>query len=119
MSLIPFDNAVATIKPNSSVDMDKLRSQRLFAKLYLKPGTKFDQVTSLQDFMLSQAGNHIVAEPFILGKANQIISSDKLFLSVDITAKFHKDSRNRMYWVELIHPTIDLSASEEVNFIQS
>jgi hypothetical protein len=113
MSQINFANAVATLKDGATINEEGLRNSVVYAKLMLKAGMKFDKVKSTKDFILSAKGEHIRAELFIInGKGNMVIDQ-RLWVNVDKGAKIMKDEHSKMFFVELIHPTVDLSEAVE------
>lgn len=115
-NIISFTNAVASIKEGAVIDEARLRDTTVYAKLMLTSGTKFGTVVDRHQFLLSVSGNHIRAELFYLNKRGQQIFDNRLYINVNIDAKIFKDDTTRMYYVELIHPIIDLTNSVEVDF---
>lgn len=113
MSNINFNNAIATLKDEAVIDEAGLRATQVYAKLMLKSGMKFDKVKSVKDFLLSTKGSHIKAELFYINNRGNMVIDNRLWLSVDKDAKIMKDANSRMYFVELIHPTVDLSEAVE------
>ena len=108
---INFTNALATLKDGTSINEEALRNTKVYAKLMLKSGGKFDQVKSVKDFLLSDKGTHIRAELFIINKSGTMLTDQRLWLNVDIDALIMRDDVNNMFFVELIHPTVDLSSA--------
>ena len=106
-NIIPFNNAVASIKDGESVNIEALRETRVFAKLMLAKGTKFSATKpKLKDFLLSESGEFIRAECFILGSKGQRITVDKLFINVAVKDTAMKPIQGG-WVVELIHPSFD------------
>lgn len=115
---INFNNALASLIPGAKpIDEEALRGVKVFGKLMLKRGNKFDETnTSLDQFIASENGDHIKAEMFILGSRNQIISQGKrVFLNVQKEG-IQVIKADKFWFVELIHPTLDLSTCEVVEF---
>lgn len=113
MSQINFANAVATLKDGATINESALRETTVYAKLMLQAGMKFDKVKSVQDFILSAKGEHIRAELFIINSKGNMVIDQRLWVNVDKSAKIMRDDHSRMFFVELIHPTVDLSGAVE------
>jgi hypothetical protein len=113
MSFINFTNAVATLKDGAVIDEAKLRDNKVYAKLMMKAGSKFGEPKSAKDFLLSEKGTHIRAELFIITKSGNMVIDNRLWVNVNIDAYILRDDATRMYFVELIHPTVDLSSAVE------
>lgn len=111
MSFINFTNALATLKDGASINEEKLRETKVYAKLMLKSGGKFDQVKSVKDFLLSDKGTHIRAELFIINSRGTMLIDNRLWVNVELDALIMRDDANHMFFVELIHPTVDLSSA--------
>ena len=113
-----FTNATVNIKDGVEVDLDKLNTTKLYGKLMMIKGSKFEEVVKSprkMDFLLSDKGNHYRAEPFTIGRSGQVISVEsKLWCNVDTTSKIMVDTVNRMFWVELIPLQFIPSQSIEV-----
>ena len=110
---INFTNAVASIKDGATINESALRETTVYGKLMLKAGMKFDKVKSTKDFLLSDSKKFIRAELFIINKRGNMVVDQRLWLNVSIEAKIMKDTSTKMYFVELIHPTVDLSEAVE------
>jgi len=110
---IHFMNALANIKDDVSIDEGRLRETRVYGKLMLKAGMKFDKVKSVKDFLLSEKGEHIRAELFWINKNDCVVIDDRMWLNVAANAKIMRNDAGRLFYVELIHPTINLDASVE------
>lgn len=113
MSQINFANAVATLKDGAIIDESALRNTVVYAKLMLNAGMKFDKVKSTKDFILSAKGEHIRAELFIINNKGNMVIDQRLWVNVDKGAKIMRDDTTKMFFVELIHPTVDLSNAVE------
>jgi hypothetical protein len=110
-SIINFSNAIATLKEGATINEEALRGTTVYAKLMMKSGMKFDNVKSPDDFLHSTKGDHISAELFVITKSNSMLIDERLWLNVDKNATIMRDNNNRMFFVELIHPTVDLSSA--------
>ena len=108
MSTISFNNAVATLKDGAVIDEAGLRTTAVYGKLMLQAGMKFDKVKSVKDFLLSDSKKFIRAELFYINKHGTMVVDQRLWLNVAIDAKIMKDTSTKMYFVELIHPVINL-----------
>mgnify|MGYP003589760131 CR=1 FL=1 len=113
MSRITFDNAVATLKEGAVIDEAGLRTTAVYGKLMLQAGMKFDKVKSTKDFLLSDSKKFIRAELFYINKHGTMVVDQRLWLNVAIDAKIMKDASTKMYFVELIHPVINLDEAVE------
>ncbi len=113
MSTISFNNAVATLKDNAVIDEAGLRSTAVYGKLMLQAGMKFATVKSVKDFLLSDSKKFIRAELFYINKHGTMVVDQRLWLNVAIDAKIMKDASTKMYFVELIHPVINLDEAVE------
>lgn len=111
---IDFANGVANIKEGETVDMEKLRSKRLFGKLMLTKGSSFSNEFDQNSFQLSDSGRSYRCQPFTIGSRNQIVESNKLFLYASIKGATIYEGGN-MFFVELIHPTLDITKCKIVN----
>ena len=117
-TIIPFNNAVASIKDGESVNIEALRETRVFAKLMLAKGNKFDSTKKpkLANFLTSESKEFIRAECFILGSKGQRITVDKLFINVAV-----KDIAMKPFqggWiVELVHPSFDVTEFDTVEAV--
>ena len=110
---INFVNALATVKDNASINEVGLRDTTVYAKLMLKSGKKFNTVKSTKDFLLSESGKYIKAELFYINKRGIAVYDNRMWLNVAIDAKIMRDDASKMYFVELIHPTLDLDNAVE------
>lgn len=113
MSQINFANAVATLKDGAIIDESALRNTVVYAKLMLNAGMKFATVKSTKDFILSAKGEHIRAELFIINNKGNMVIDQRLWVNVDKSAKIMRDDNSRMYFVELIHPVVNLDEAVE------
>jgi hypothetical protein len=109
--LISFNNGVASVKEGFIIDESKLRATTVYAKLMLNKGTKHAD----KSFMKSASGAFIKAEAFVIGSKGQIVFDNKLFLSIDPT-KSKLLTNGSMWFVELEHPSIDVSKCESVEW---
>ena len=119
-NLISFNNAVGSIKEGESVNEEALRNTRVFAKLMLSKGNKFDATIKpkLGDFLLSESNKFIRAECFIIGSRGQRITVDKLFINVNVENISMKPVQGG-WIVELIHPSFDTAefdSTEAISF---
>jgi len=108
-SIINFSNAIATLKDGATINEEVLRSTKVYAKLMLQAGMKFENVKSTKDFILSDKGTHVRAELFIINKNDTMIIDNRLWVNVNIDAVIMRDDTTRMFFVELIHTTVNLS----------
>ena len=106
---ISFTNARVAVKEQYTLDENEMRSHKIYAKLYMNSGASFDNPS----FMLSSTGKSYVADMFITGKSGQIITDRRVFVNVNLDSKILKDKVNKMYFVELIHPTLNMAECEE------
>lgn len=113
MANINFNNAIATLKDDATIDEAGLRSTQVYAKLMLKSGMKYDKVKSTKDFLLSDSKKFIRAELFYINKHGTMVVDQRLWLNVSIDAKIMKDESTKMFFVELIHPTVNLDEAVE------
>ena len=113
MSNISFNNAVATLKDGATINEEGLRSTAVYGKLMLQAGKKFATVKSVKDFLLSDSKKFIRAELFYINKHGTMVVDQRLWLNVSIDAKIMKDASTKMFFVELIHPTINLDEAVE------
>ena len=113
--IISFDNAVASLKENANpIDEAILRDTVVYAKLMLAKGVKADKKkVTIKDFLLSDKGTYIKAELFILNRNNSVVYDKRLFVNVDPTKSVIR-KLNGMFFVELIHPTVNLAEATEV-----
>lgn len=111
MSIISFTNGLATLKDGFTIDEGALRKARVYGKLMLNKGMKFDAVKSVSDFMASENGQYIRAELFIVNSTGNMVIDQRMWLNVSKDALIMRDDQSRMFWVELIHPIVDLSKS--------
>jgi len=103
-----FDNGLASLRQGAKpLEESVLRETTVYAKLMLSKGTKFGTVTDRKQFFLSKEKKHIVAELFIIGSKNQIVYDKRVSVYVDINANLEVDDKNKMYYVQLVHPTRD------------
>ena len=109
--LINFNNGVASVKEGFTIDESKLRQVTVYAKLMLNKGTKHSD----KSFMKSQSGAFIKAELFIIGSKGQIILDNRLFVSIDPT-KSKLLTNGSMWFVELEHPSLDVSKCESAEW---
>jgi len=108
LEVINFVNGIASVKEGQTVDVSKLRQTRVYAKLMLEKGTKLVD----KKFQYSDSGEYIRATAFVVGKDNQIIDVDKLFVSIDPKeSKLHRN--DTMYYIELMHPQFDKGVEED------
>lgn len=115
--LYNFNNAVASLKDDAKpLDEAILRDTKVYAKLMISKGNKFEDVKSRDMFMLSSEGNYIRAELFILKSNGQMVIDHRVFVNVDINSKIMANKAGKFYYVELIHPTIDVSKDEAIDF---
>lgn len=110
---INFNNAVASIKDGEIINEEALRNSTVYAKLMVRAGKKFDTVKSVKDFLLSDSKKFIRAELFFINKHGTMVIDQRLWLNVSIDAKIMKDASTKMYFVELIHPTVNLDEAVE------
>jgi len=113
MSNISFNNAVASIKDGATIDEAGLRNTRVYGKLMLKAGMKFDKVKSIKDFIPSESGKFVRAELFYLNKQGNMVVDQRLWLNVAVDAKVLRDDNTKMFFVELEHPTVNLDEAVE------
>ena len=113
-----FKNGVASLKPESNRPLDegKLRETIVYAKLMLDKGGKYGEIKSRTDFLTNEANTFIRAEMFILGSKSQIVYEKRVFVNVNIESKIMADPVNKIYYVELEHPSLDVSKSTEATF---
>jgi len=118
--LIHFTNGLASTKEEAtSINLDSLRTVKVYGKLMLNKGVSFEQALkskSFNSFLLSNDSEFIRAELFVVGKSNQIITDNRLWLNVSKDADIQADSKAKMFWVEIIHPTFDPKQSKPVSF---
>ena len=112
-----FDNAIMSLKDGENpLNEAELRKVRVFGKLMLNKGNKFDtEKRVLSQFIKSDSQNHIRAELFLLGSRGQIITDNRVFVNVQIEGIKIKQGRN-FWFVELVHPSIDIDSCESVEF---
>lgn len=110
-NVISFNNGLATLKDGQTLDEDALRQTRVYGKLMLNKGMKFASVKSVADFMSSENGSYIRAELFVVNRHGSMVTDSRVWLNVSKDATIMRDDQSRMYWVELIHPVVDLSKS--------
>ena len=114
-----FVNGVASLKDdclNRPLDEASLRATRVFGKLMLTKGTKFDPTNhKMVQFLLSTSEKYIKAELFIIGSRGQIITDQRVFLNVAKENIAIQQGPN-FWFVELIHPSVDVDACAIVEF---
>ena len=110
-TLINFNNAIASVKEGFAIDESKLRNCTVYAKLLLNKGTKYSD----KSFMKSKSGDFIKAELFIIGSNGQIIYDNRLFVSID-PSKSKLLTSNNIWFVELEHPSLDVSKAESAEW---
>jgi hypothetical protein len=113
---INFINAIASLKEGETIDMEKLRATKVYAKLMMAKGQSFGNITDRSQFLLSEKGSHMRAEAFIINRLGQPVEVNKLFVNVDIDSKIKINEATKSYYVELEHPTIDISKDKEADF---
>ena len=117
--MLNYTNAVVTVKENVVVDEEKLSSTKIYAKLMMKAGSKFESVVlepKLSDFLLSEKGDHFRAEPFVIGASGNIVSvGSKLWCNLNRDTKILVNEQARMFYAELIPQAFDTSKSREVS----
>ena len=104
LETINFENGLASIKEGQTVDIEKLRSTAVYAKLMLQKGTKLSD----KKFQYSESGTHVRATAFVVGNRGQIVDVNKLFVNIDPKLSTLYKGAN-MYYVELIHPKLNHS----------
>jgi len=115
--MINFVNGLATLKDsNTVIDEAVLRQTKVYGKLMMSKGIKFGEVTDRSQFLLSDSGDFIRAELFIIGKNGTIVTDNRLFLNVAIDSDIGIDEVNKCYVVELIHPRFDPSKLVKADF---
>lgn len=117
--MINYTNAVVSVMDGATVDTEKLALTTLYAKLMLKSGMKVDEALaaqSLDSFLLSESGDYIRAEPFVLGRDNRIIPTGKLWVNVAKTSVIKYNETARMFYVELLPATVDVRQDKVVEF---
>lgn len=116
-TILNFTNAIASTKDDSiQIDEATLRTTKIYAKLMLAKGEKFEAVTSREQFLLSESGDYIRAELFFINKNNNMLIDHRLYLNVAIDAVIKANTQNKFYYAELIHPTISLAEDEATSF---
>lgn len=114
MSVYNFDNAVASLKDGAKpLNEEALRETRVFAKLMLPAGSKYDSIQSPNDFMLSESGEFIRAEMFIVNKRGTMVTDHRTFVNVRKDAKIQRIAKQKLFFVELIHPTLNLAEATD------
>jgi len=108
-SIINFSNAIATLKDGATINEEVLRETKVYAKLMLQAGMRFENVKSTKDFILSDKETHIRAELFVINKNDTMIIDNRLWVNVNVNAVIMRDDTTRMFFVELIHTTVNLS----------
>ena len=117
--LINYKNAVATVMDGVVVDLEKLATTTLYGKLMLKSGMKVEAVLAnptLDSFLLSESAEYIRAEPFVIGKDGRVVPTGKLWLNVSKSSVIRYNKEYRMFYVECIPLSIDISQDEVVEF---
>lgn len=115
--MINFINGLATLKNEATIiNEEVLRQTKVYAKLMLSKGTKFEDVKDRSQFLLSESGEFIRAELFVINKQGTAIYDNRFFVNVSKDAAILANSASRMYYVELLHPTVDLTQSVLVDF---
>ena len=110
-TLINFNNGIASVKEGFNIDESKLRNCNVYAKLMLSKGTKYVD----KNFMKSKSGEFIKAELFIVGSNGQIIFDNRVFVNID-PKKSKLLTSNNMWFVELEHPSLDISKAESAEW---
>lgn len=103
----------------ATVDEEKLALTTLYAKLMLRAGMKIDEALasqSLDCFLLSESGDYIRAEPFVLGRDGRVIPTGKLWVNVSKNSNIKYNENCRMFYVELLPATIDVKQDKVVEF---
>jgi len=115
--MINFVNGLATLKNEQTViDESVLRQTKVYGKLMMSKGTKFGEITDRSQFLLSDSGEFIRAELFIVNKQGAIVVDNRLFVNVDINADISVDEDNKCYVVKLLHPKFDESKLVKADF---
>ncbi len=101
------------------VDLEKLASTKLFGKLMLRAGMKVEAVLlnpTTDSLMLSESGDYIKAEPFVIGKDGRVVPTGKLWLSIEVGSIIKYSKTCKMFYVECIPNTLDLRDDKVVEF---
>lgn len=109
--IISFNNGLASVKEDFTIDEAKLRNCRVFAKLMLNKGTKYSD----KSFLTNEEGTFIRAELFIIGSLGQIIYDQRMFVNIDPN-KSKLQTNGTMWFVELQHPSLDPDKAEVVEW---
>lgn len=116
--VLSFTNGVATLKAGAKpIDESVFREHRIFGKLMLVKGNKFDpKHKKLDQFLKNESGTFIRAEAFMIGKSGQMISlGSRIFLNVEL--KGIEIYQNDNFWfVEMQHPKVDVTSLKPVKF---
>ena len=124
-----FENGLAVLKESaihSPLNESALRDTKVYAKLILNKGikmtTKSTKAKDLFQFTKDKVDPktgaitpsiYAKAELFILNRNNSMVIDQRVFVSIDLakSAVFRND---QMFFVELVHPTIDLTTAKPV-----
>ena len=132
--MLSYSNAVVTVKENVVVD-ESIFSDKLYAKLMLRKGIKFDEVLAshkenvkadketalekfLENFFISDKGEHIRCEAFSKSQVTGAIVSHEssLWCNLSIDSKILFNDKTKMFFSELIPYEFNIEDAEELEF---